>query len=538
MANIFHIERAANKVTIGTTGTLIEMTGRTTLTGICTLAAGLSFQRISCLQTDGVVMTGTLRGAYIDVSNGSTAATGTIRAMELKARTEAPGDTGNDVAVLEGLSISADSKGHSVTTMRAAEFILDGKTGGTITEAVGLRIANNLQANKATTSYGLQIYRDSFDYTYDISLSLGGHITGDSYVNQDLRTTASPQFAGALFTSAETTRILMISTAASPNRHSGISFKIAASNIACIGVDDDDDFLKIADGLAWNNSSENIATFDPVHHRVGINMVQPHTTLTVEGAITLQERAAREDNTAAYAQVYAKNDVPNTLWFVNDVGTEVRIAPQDLQVTASPTFAGFTKIGTATDYTEIESDGTIKFNGAATVWDDLQFTISDAKVPASNFPTWETFTTNTKEYSFAVDDYIDTKANETSHAWKLGTSGHVHLHVTTKAANSTGSNRYAKFTVYLGYCDTNETWQETSFTAEVTIPDGTSALQMFYLDMGNLTFTNYVLESEIKMRVSRIDATGGTEYAGNIFLTQAGIHFEHDTIGSRAETTK
>jgi len=96
--------------------------------------------------------------------------------MELKARTEAPGDTGNDVTVLEGLSISADSKDHSVTTMRAAEFILDGSTGGTITEAVGLRIANNLQANKATTSYGIQIYRDSFDYTADIQLSDGSVI--------------------------------------------------------------------------------------------------------------------------------------------------------------------------------------------------------------------------------------------------------------------------------------------------------------------------------------------------------------------------
>ena len=82
--------------------------------------------------------------------------------------------------------------------MRAAEFILDGSTGGTITEAVGLRIANNLQANKATTSYGLQIYRDSFDYTYDIALSLGGHITGDSYINQDLRAAASPTFGGVV----------------------------------------------------------------------------------------------------------------------------------------------------------------------------------------------------------------------------------------------------------------------------------------------------------------------------------------------------
>jgi len=167
-----------------------------TLSKTCTLVAGLNMLRVTGLQTDGTAMTGTLRGAYIDVSNGNTAATGTIRGMELKARTEAPGNTGNDVTVLEGLSISADSKGHSVTTMRGAEFILDGSTGGTITEAVGLRIANNLQANKATISYGLQIYRDSFDYTYDISLSLGGHITGDCYASQDYRVTASPTFTG------------------------------------------------------------------------------------------------------------------------------------------------------------------------------------------------------------------------------------------------------------------------------------------------------------------------------------------------------
>lgn len=167
----------------------------------CTLAAGLNVLRVTGLQTDDTALTGTLRGAYIDVSNGSTEATGTIRALELKARTEAPGDNGSKVAVLEGLSISADSKAHSVTTMRAAEFILDGVAGdGIIDEAVGLRIANNLQADKATNSYGLQIYRDSFDYTYDISLSLGGHITGNSYTNQDLRTTASPTHTDLILT--------------------------------------------------------------------------------------------------------------------------------------------------------------------------------------------------------------------------------------------------------------------------------------------------------------------------------------------------
>ncbi|MCK5608889.1 hypothetical protein KAR91_43855 [Candidatus Pacearchaeota archaeon] len=184
--------RDASPTHAGLTLTATGSGDQLTLSKICTVAAGLNVLRVTGLQTDGVAMTGTLRGAYIDVSNGSTAATGTIRAMELKARTEAPGDTGNDVAVLEGLSISADSKGHSVITMRAAEFILDGSAGGTIDEAVGLRIANNLQVDKATTSYGLQIYRDSFDYTADIQLSDGGVINKSGLTGLGIATPQTP----------------------------------------------------------------------------------------------------------------------------------------------------------------------------------------------------------------------------------------------------------------------------------------------------------------------------------------------------------
>ena len=69
-----------------TTGT-VTFNQPITATKTCTAAAGLNVLRITGLQTDGTAMTGTLRGAYIDVSNGSTVATGTIRGMELKART-------------------------------------------------------------------------------------------------------------------------------------------------------------------------------------------------------------------------------------------------------------------------------------------------------------------------------------------------------------------------------------------------------------------------------------------------------------------
>ncbi len=200
---------------------------------------------------------------------------------------------------------------------------------------------------------------------------------------------------------------------------------------------------------------------------------------------------------------------------------------------------GNTKLGDDnTNYTQIDNAGHMTFIGSATVFSDLQFPISNAKVPASNAPDWETFTANTNEYGFAVDDYIDTQANEVTHGWKLGSTGHVHAHITTKAANATGSNRFAKFTVVVAYCDTGETWQESSFTAELTIPNGTSALEQFYLDMGNLTLTNYVEEAEVRCRITRIDATGGTEYSGNIFITQVGIHLEEDTVGTNTENSK
>lgn len=137
-----------------------------------TLAAGIKCLSVDVIQGSNA-LTGTLRGGYITASNYNVEATGTIRGLEVKARTEQPGGSGATVAVLEGISISADSKDHSVGVMRGMEVILDGSTGGTVTEGVGIRIANNMQADKITTMTALQIYSDSFPYDYGIDMSQG-----------------------------------------------------------------------------------------------------------------------------------------------------------------------------------------------------------------------------------------------------------------------------------------------------------------------------------------------------------------------------
>lgn len=157
----------------------VQGSGYIDLVRISTSAGGAYAFRIDAYQDDTTALTGLLRGAYIQASNGDQAASGAIRALELKARTGRPGETGANVTVLEGLSISADAKTYDITTvMRGIEISLDGAAGSTITKAVGLRIAQNFQADIATLCYGLEFYRDSFENDADIILSSGGLIGG------------------------------------------------------------------------------------------------------------------------------------------------------------------------------------------------------------------------------------------------------------------------------------------------------------------------------------------------------------------------
>lgn len=173
-----------------------------------------------------------------------------------------------------------------------------------------------------------------------------------------------------------------------------------------------------------------------------------------------------------------------------------------------------------------------------TVYQDMQFPISSGKVPAANFPNYEAFTTNTNAYAFGVDEYIDLACDEVPHAWKIGTDGSFHLHFALKTDQSTGADRFAKFSAYVAYADVNEVWTETTITAEATIPTGTVALKHLFLTLGTLTLTNNLIGTQIKVRIKRIAATGGTEYADDIFITQVGCHLECDTVGSRSVSAK
>lgn len=242
----------------------------------------------------------------------------------------------------------------------------------------------------------------------------------------------------------------------------------------------------------------------------------------------------------AYGNSYFNGTVTSTYFETyGEVYTEDGIkigVDSDLQITHNGTI-GTIKNYNSNYYTGADlhidcgADKTVVLD--ETVWNDIQFQISSGRVSVANFPDWDAFTANTYEYKFAVNDYIDLGANEMMHDWKEGTAVYPHLHLTLDGANSSGSSQYVKFTLYFAYADANEVWTETSVNIEEEIPTGTADMTHILANGVSVALTNNKIGSQVKIRIKRISATSGTEYPNHIFVTQCGMHYEVDTIGSR-----
>lgn len=173
------------------------------------------------------------------------------------------------------------------------------------------------------------------------------------------------------------------------------------------------------------------------------------------------------------------------------------------------------------------------------VYNDLYISTIAAKVPAANYPAWTAYSSNLLNgYTFNVDDYLDLTSPEVLHNWKEGTNLDVHLHLVTNALTSEEIKQ--RYRIYYSWGDVNEVMSAIdSLTAEVTIPNATAANTHLFLDMGDLTGTNYLVGSIIKIRVKRVaKSAGGIEgSATSVFMEMIGIHYQINKLGSRLETS-
>lgn len=198
---------------------------------------------------------------------------------------------------------------------------------------------------------------------------------------------------------------------------------------------------------------------------------------------------------------------------------------------------GTLRSGTTANYSEFEADGTLKFNGTATVWDDLRTPVQNLIVPATKNPAWGAFnggqalffdaTTvagNQEEVYFSL---------QMPHSWKEGSTSLVpHVHVSS-TAGSPGNTRWA-----LAY-----TWANigSTFQAPTTVfaiqPD-MDTLKHTVADFTAISGAGKTIGSMLICKLYRNGASTLDTYPEDAVLLEFDMHYEIDTVGSRATTAK
>lgn len=193
-----------------------------------------------------------------------------------------------------------------------------------------------------------------------------------------------------------------------------------------------------------------------------------------------------------------------------------------------------------TNYTTIEADGTIKFNGAATVWKDINIGAGTLSGPPGLQPGIVNFVdevgadTGIATYGLAVGEGLS-GLFEIQHDYKEGSDITFHVHWQGIAA-PTGTD---KVQFQLTYTVTSEGIAETldAVTVITTESDFDTQYESPTTSFTAITGTNLKIGDQFLFTLQRI-AASANEYGGEALLQTIGIHYEIDTVGSRAITTK
>jgi hypothetical protein len=193
-------------------------------------------------------------------------------------------------------------------------------------------------------------------------------------------------------------------------------------------------------------------------------------------------------------------------------------------------------VGNGTDQSYFETDGTLRFDGEATVWRDIDFPII-AKTTGAGLPNYATLQGNLTMLQWAVNDAEQAWAQEMVHQWKEGSQVTWHLHIITGGTNV--DDRYTQWSVEYTWANYGGTLPAnvTVNSGDLLIPAGTPALTHLIYTISTWTPTGGQIAAHVKARLKRI-ASAGTAPTANPFCEMLQLHIEQDTIGSRQITTK
>lgn len=196
------------------------------------------------------------------------------------------------------------------------------------------------------------------------------------------------------------------------------------------------------------------------------------------------------------------------------------------------------RVGKGNNYSQIETDGSISFNGNATYWDDIDFPIV-VRTAGVNIPSIATTQGNLTSPQWSVNDYAVCEKSEIPHGAKLGaTTYQWHIHIETGGTNV--DNRYIAFEIEWTWANKDGQFvtPATLSSGDLLIPANTPANTHLVFNIGSaFGLTGQTLGAHVKPRLKRV-ASVGTAPTANPFCEMIQIHYESDQIGSRTITGK
>jgi hypothetical protein len=199
---------------------------------------------------------------------------------------------------------------------------------------------------------------------------------------------------------------------------------------------------------------------------------------------------------------------------------------------------GDSSAGAPTNYSKFEADGTLEFNGTATVWNDANMGAGQLALPVASQPDEDNFLdegggdTGITTWAFAVGEKVSGSI-EIPHDYKEGSDITFHIHWQGIAA-PTGTD-YVKW-----QCTYSVAQSEATLDAATSIVIETAFDTQYEFKVSScpaITGTNFNIGDQFIFTLERI-AAAGDAYAGDALVATVGIHYECDTVGSRAIITK
>ena len=197
--------------------------------------------------------------------------------------------------------------------------------------------------------------------------------------------------------------------------------------------------------------------------------------------------------------------------------------------------------GDVVNYTKTEADGTVVFSGSATVWDDLRIIPSGMDRPGTADPTLKVIRTNIYGWEFEKNDEAYFTA-QMPHGYKVGSNFYVHVHWTPGANGVTENAKTVGWKVDVSAASINGVIGAPQTYDLSGTCDGVDYKHKMSSDV-EISGSGVGISSIIQGRVYRTDTGADDTWTGTAtgelpFLLELDFHYELDTAGSRAPTSK